>query len=259
MRTLPEDKYDRKELERLNAEPWMVELLKLNPEYPFWGPHEDYMCRKDEGWHTPIFIDGWENMNIELDELNEIINFYFQITRESKKCVACNESGYNPETKRISDDFYDFAHTGRRWRAKITQDEVEALQEHGRLRVRGKKDGKSGWVKKDGLTAEEVNAANERGNALGGYYHDGINRLILIETRAKRLGVWGDCKECNGHGYLYTKPAAHVNLVLWLIHPRKGAGRGVEVKGIKKEDLPAIKAFLAEAARRNADRFKGVM
>ena len=56
-----------------------------------------------------------------------------------------------------------------------------------------------------------------------------------------------------------VKPTAHVNLVLWLIHPRKGAGRGVEVKGIKKEDLPAIKAFLAEAARRNADRFKGVM
>jgi hypothetical protein len=218
------------------------------------------MCDKDAGWRTPIFIDGWENMNIELDELNEVVNFYFQITREAKRCAACNETGYNPKTKRISDDFYDFENTGRRWCAKITQDEVEALQEHGRLRIRGKKDGKPAWVKKDGLTAEEVNIANERGRpALGDYRHDGINRSILIEIRAKRMGVWGYCEKCEGHGYIFIEPTARMNLVLWLIHPRKGTGRGVEIKSIKREDLPAIKAFLAEAARRNADRFKGIM
>lgn len=35
MRTYPSDKYDKEELERLNAESWMAELLKCNPEYAF--------------------------------------------------------------------------------------------------------------------------------------------------------------------------------------------------------------------------------
>ncbi len=30
---LPEDDSDRADLVRLNVEPWMIEYLKLNPEY----------------------------------------------------------------------------------------------------------------------------------------------------------------------------------------------------------------------------------
>lgn len=37
MRTYPTDEYDIEALKKLNAEPWMVELLKCNPDYPFWG------------------------------------------------------------------------------------------------------------------------------------------------------------------------------------------------------------------------------
>ena len=53
MRHAPtDDKWDREALERLNAEPWMVELLDLNPGYCSWGPHEDYMMRHgDESFH----------------------------------------------------------------------------------------------------------------------------------------------------------------------------------------------------------------
>ena len=53
MRIYPSDDYDKEELERLNAEPWMVELLKCNPEYPFFGNYEDYMI-KDSGWYEDI-------------------------------------------------------------------------------------------------------------------------------------------------------------------------------------------------------------
>lgn len=31
MRDLPEDEYDRDEIERLNPEPWMVEALAVRP------------------------------------------------------------------------------------------------------------------------------------------------------------------------------------------------------------------------------------
>lgn len=48
-------------------------------------------------------------------------------------------------------------------------------------------------------TAEEVNLWDSLGG-MGG--HDAINRWILIETRAKRFGVWGHCSQCRGNGEL---------------------------------------------------------
>jgi hypothetical protein len=257
MRSLPEDDYDRKELERLNAEPWMLEALALNPSYVYWGPHEDYMMAgEDSGWRAPMFMSSWSEV-MTLDVLNECVNFYFQIVRDSDKCESCDQSGYNPATKRIADDFYDFAETGRRWRDAITQDEVNALQECGRLTTWNAEAG--AWERKP-LTAEQVNAGNRRG--AGGPFavhnHDAINRSILIETRATRLGVYGHCPKCDGHGYVYTSPAAHLSLVLWIIHPRKGASRGVEIKNLSRDDFKSAVEWLAGAARRNADRFSKV-
>ena len=89
--------------------------------------------------------------------------------------------------------------------------------------------------------------------------HDAINRWILVETRAKRLGVYGNCALCNGAGHIYTAPAAHLSLILWMLHPRKGASRGVEIKSLSRDDVRASAAWLSDAARRNADRFSRVM
>jgi hypothetical protein len=44
-------------------------------------------------------------------------------------------------------------------------------------------------------STHEVNQWNQRG-----FGHDTINRWILTETRAKRLGVWGLCPKCEGRG-----------------------------------------------------------
>ena len=124
----------------------------------------------------------------------------------SQNCTACDGSGYNPETKQISDDWYDFDSTGRRWCNKITQDEVDALIERGRLYdltrrfTRGK-----GWEAIDPppvVTAEMVNRWSK--NSLG---HDAINRRICVETRAKRLGVYGDCPVCKGEGRVWFSDA----------------------------------------------------
>lgn len=58
MRTYPSDDYDKKELERLNAEPWMVELLKCNPQYPYWWNYEDYMSG-GSGWDKPCELESF--------------------------------------------------------------------------------------------------------------------------------------------------------------------------------------------------------
>lgn len=238
MRTKPSDNYDRVELKTLNADKWIEDLLSLNPEYPFWGNYEDYM-RCGTGWDKPVELESFSEL-WETDELNECVNFYFDVIRESHQCEDCEGSDYNTETKRISDDWYDFANTGRRWCSKITQDEVDALWEHNRLQ----------HDFKEKPTPDEVNAWNEKG-----FGHDSLNHYICVEQRAKRLGVWGHCEKCGGRGHVFDEEKAHVELQLWFILPRKGCSRGVRIKNITHSDLPAVIEYLQKARKRNDDRF----
>jgi len=106
------------------------------------------------------------------------------------------------------------------------------------------------------VTADDFNRAELSGSGLFG--HDAINRFILIDARLNRLGLPKTCPTCSGDGYVYTAPNAHVSLILWWLHPRKGCSRGIEVATIARDELPAVGAFLAEAAARNAQRFAGV-
>lgn len=152
----------------------------------------------------------------------------------SKECPCCGGSGYNKETEEIAQTFYDnegfgvtwtyqynvapdgtpatrppwkvLGHT-RRWSNKITQDEVQALVDKNRLYdfthiFSDGTDGKErGWHRReDGYipTAKEVNHWADHGMG-----HDGCNRWILIEARAKRLGVYGLCERCEGAGHVY--------------------------------------------------------
>lgn len=279
MRAPPSDKYDREELKRLNCESWMVKYLDLNPEYVHWGPGEDYMCSKSDGWSASQEVASWAAFGPwGLDELNECVHFYFELARNSEKCTACDQSGWNPETKVISDTFYDHGNyridfvewkvygtppargsrgaSGRKWIDAITEDELQALKDAGRIKAHA--------------TLEDVNIANGDDDAarraasvriggLGVIGHDAINQSILIETRAKRLGFYGKCPNCDGHGYVHTEPAGHLNLVVWMIHPRKGASRGVRVQNLSKHDASAAIKWLAKAATRNAERFSKVV
>lgn len=246
MRTFPDDDDDLAELAQLNAEPWMIELLRLNPEYVFWGPSEDYMTTEGQ-WCGPVRVATWKQFDWQLNTLNECVNFYFEIVRASEPCSSCEQSGYNPATSRIANDFYDFSGTGRRWCDDITEDELQALQAEGRVQ---------------NSTLAAVNGANRKGSiARGGFSlrHDAISRHILIETRARRLGVFGLCSECQGEGNCYTAPAAHVELVLWMLHPRKGSSRGVQIQLVEHDDLVSIRSWLGLAAERNAQRFDKVL
>lgn len=121
----------------------------------------------------------------------------------AKECSDCEGTGYNPSTKQIADDFYDFEGTGRWWCDKITQDEVQALVDAGRLTDFTHTWTREGWKRRaDGYipTADEVNRLSQDLILFG---HDTINCFILIETRAKRLGVYGRCLTCNSTGIVF--------------------------------------------------------
>lgn len=241
MRYLDED-----EAKKINAEPWQLALLAANPGYLGWGPHEDYMCGKGEGWNSRIIVPTWAEFGPwALDDLNECVNFYFEVSRASEECKTCGGNGHHPQAQEVQRSFYDFEGTGARWVDNITQDECDALIAEKRL--------------PEGTAVATVNAANAHGGTRHwSLNHDGINRSILIERRLDRMGLPKTCPACEGSGYTYTEPAAHVSLILWWLHPRKGCSRGIEVTRLERNDLPAVKAFLAEAATRNADRFKGI-
>lgn len=277
MRTVPNmnDEYDLKEVKKLNAKPWQIELLNKNPDYPFWGNGEDYMWKEEgKGWDAPIKLKSFAD-HIVLNELNELVNFYFEVERDNHKCPHCDGEGLNAATLKLSNSWYSFNYGADKWCDKITQDEVVELVKHGRLsdfmpdrkwyrfdNERNQwmvmddsgewKDRK--WVDCDEPempTAERINTAqHERGM----HHHDVINRWICIETRAKRLGVWGHCEHCVD-GYIYDEPDAHVGLQLWILHPRKGASRGVYIENIEEHEIPAVIEYLKEAAERNTNRF----
>jgi len=299
MRHVPDmtDEYDIEEVARLNAEQWQLDLLHLNPGYISWGPDEDYMWVKGEGWNSAIEIASWAE-HWHIDDMNEVVNFYFEVERESTECETCNQTGYHPDAMWVSESFYShsspfcsptpdsrmardimarfssyssrfgdqtatypseelLAKYGPEFRAfceemqmeghwddRITEDEAKALLDAGRG-FRGPR------------TAEEWNKAQKTGKGLD--THDGINRGILVEARCKRFGLPLFCPACEGHGYVYTTDHAEVNLVLWVIHPRKGASRGVRIHNIQQEQLPEVFAYLKGAAERNAERFEKVI
>ncbi len=159
--------------------------------------------------------------------LNKVWEGYINPYPGPLTCNLCDGSGYNTATKQIADDFYSFEDRSRAWHDKITQDEVQALVDKDHLMdfTHTWKQGEGLKRREDGYipTAEEVNACQHRGG-LGG--HDTISRFILIEARAKRLGVFGKCPVCNDEGTL-----PHPNEAIRKLHeewmeyePPTGAG-----------------------------------
>lgn len=297
MRTYPEDKFDLEESERLKTDEWILNLLKMNPEYPFWGPYEDYMIKDGDSWDSRIIKENWKGFNnsFGLNYLNEVVNFYFEAVRNSVKCETCGGCGDHPDSQWITESFYqhsspfckmtqkneyvkhflgklgcDFDTTvveegfpseelldkypeefrqfceemkngDGYWNDKITQDEFELLIENGRER---------GCVSLYGMNKSSSNGLSS---------YDAISRSYLCEQRCKRLGVPLYCKKCDGYGKNYTEEKAHLELALWVLHPRKGCSRGVKIKRVEQSDLSDIFSFLKEAAKRNAERFSKII
>lgn len=268
MRTYENSAENAREIEKLNAENWQIELVKKNPDYVFWGCFEDYMSNKDGGWSARVITPDWKDHNFELDELNELVNFYFEIYRKNHDCPHCMGSGLNKETNQLSEDWYDFKGTGRKWCYNLTDVEVLALAKHGRLFnfIKGNfffDEEKNKWAMwKNGEkvflpempnlpSAEEVNNIAKNGEGLG---HDAINRWVCIKARAEHLGFYGKCDHCE-EGVIYEEDKARLALQLWYLHPRKGCSRGVYIENINEDDVPNVIEYLKEARVRNEQRF----
>ncbi len=82
--------------------------------------------------------------------------------------------------------------------------------------------------------------------------------LLKLNPAYCHWGPHEDYMWKEGSGYVHTAPAAHVSLTLWWLHPRKGCSRGIEITNIEQGDLPAVFAFLRQAAERNAERFSKI-
>ncbi len=65
------------------------------------------------------------------------------------------------------------------------------------------------------------------------------------------------CDRCD-EGYVFTEERARLGLTLWVLHPRKGASRGVIVREIQQAELGDVYLVLREAARQNAEAFGGI-
>lgn len=160
-------------------------------------------------------------------KLSEVWIGYRNPWRHYAGPCECDGTGQNPATKQIGDEWYDHGGDGsKRWCYAITQDEVDALVEAGRLHdLTSTFTPGSGWAKdpaKPHPTAEQVNAWAQSERIFG---HDAINRWICVETRAKRLGVYGVCEKCGGEGIVWATPEAKAASEAWQpVEPPTGDG-----------------------------------
>lgn len=163
---------------------------------------------------------GREIKRVALDfdyPINQMIWKGYHNPYRGLECKVCGGTGESPEIRRLSEDWYGHERPGSRWVYKITQDEVQALLDSGRLmdftrvpindeqrEVVKKKiaDGGNSWLPYDNgyiPTADEVNEWAQHGMG-----HDSINRWICVKARAKRLGITEmECSCCHGDGVLW--------------------------------------------------------
>lgn len=179
-------------------------------------------------------------------ELNKVWIGFINPYDFSKNCTVCDGTGLNAASRQLWDDWYDSKGYGtrwhyiykggaaceivgdcRRWLDKLTQDEVDELVKEGRynsLTSDWDKE-KREWIPKNPpviITAEQVNAQNRVGAR--GMGHDAINMSICFRVRANRLGIYGECKHCDGGTIWKSQSHKHIQHAWKSIDPPTGEG-----------------------------------
>ena len=62
--------------------------------------------KEGSGWDAPCIVASWKEHGFSLDELNEVVNFYFEINKPSVKCKTCGGNGHHPDAQWITESWY---------------------------------------------------------------------------------------------------------------------------------------------------------
>ena len=180
----------------------------------------------------------------------------------SQECKACGRTGMNEETNMLSDSWYgnheqpEWVHVseGRRYNAKawqyqLTEIEVKALIENGRLldftrvpinEAQMKDVLPNGWLPYDnGVVPTPLDVNNWAITTMG---HDSINRNICVKARAEHLGVYGECEYCLGSGEIWISEKIEKLHNDWLEFDPP-PGEGFQLWGEKSDGSPSSPVF----------------
>lgn len=245
----PDDKYDVAEAGRLGAEPWMLAALGLNPDYCAWGPYEDYMWKKgaDEeggghGWDTRVILETFDKF-WDLDDLNEVVHFYFDITRANEDCDVCTGNGYHPDAQWISESFYEHSSPFKTGRRDIMRGFAAQFQDREFKEVHGPNSFPTEeTLAKYGAEFREFCEAMRTGN---GYWNDKITQdeADALEASGRLTFLSGAKWDPEKREHVGGKPvtAAQVNAVQRPvgINSHDGINRGILIEArLERLDLP---------------------
>lgn len=244
-----------------NAKDWQLKALHYNPNYVYWGNNEDYMS-SGSGWSEPLNISSYSDFSFELDELNELVNFYFFIYKDTKQCPDC-ELGYSKEYEEERSIYYN------RPFYELCPKQKRILVENGRVFVEKQKFYKKNnkwflnsveikepsylWNDSWAFYPEYKNIKSSKAKKIATFFGDAIDSHLIIKA-ALADGVDHVCNTCNGKSKLAISDCK-LGLQLWFLHPRKGCSRGVKIELILEDDLPKAISFLKKAKERNNERF----
>lgn len=138
--------------------------------------------------------------------------------KEAPDFYGNGESAITREAQRLADHF----NSG--WLHHLSQDDVNALVEAGRLMdFTHTWSRETGWQKIEPPvtpTAEQVNEWSLRGMG-----HDSINASVVIRARCEREGIDDTCPTCQGHASTEAYPGQRAEAEAWEpIEPPTGDG-----------------------------------
>lgn len=273
MRVYPnsDSKYDQYDLKFLEPEGWMIDLLQCNPSYVHWGPHEDYMASDNTGWFSRVIVPSWDDFEFDLSDYNECVNFYFELSRKETQCPNCKGTGLTEYANLIQLSFdKDTTIFTNDDQSKTVLNIV--YKELGRYHPLYKfcqdmiLDPDGYWGKENTLNQREIEYLDNKLTDWRENTHNKVvNRLssstgfLFAQERCKDWNIEFLCPTCEGSGYVAAENSqCKVSLILWILHPRKGASRGVKVEDIQEENLPEIFEYLKLAQERNDQRFSKI-
>ena len=188
---------------------------------------------------------------------------------KAHECIKCNGDGWSEEFNKLKDEWYyggvtlwkpnpfieGSRYNANSWSNNITQDDVQALLDGGRLWsftrvplneehriiVRKKiEDGENSWLPFDNgyvPTAKEVNEWN-----LKGFGHDSLNCSIIIEARLKKQGLSHVCGNCDGGGIKWQSERAKSDYENW-VNYEPPTGEGHQLWSEKEYGVPLTPVF----------------